>query len=78
MKYYYLPVEDSTPIPCFSCGRLMSFVKGEKTRECLDCEVTELRLQGEYVVMTRKMTSVIFYGEKIEFTDHSLEHRPHP
>ena len=78
MKYYYLAVPDSTPIPCFSCSKLMSFIKGEQTRECKDCEVTELRLQGEYVIMTRKMTSVVFFGEKVEFTDHSLEYRPHP
>lgn len=78
MKYFYFPVPKTTPIPCFSCGRAMSFVKGEETRECRDCEVTELRLQGDYVIMARTVTSVMFYGEKIEFTDHSLEYRPHP
>ena len=78
MKYFYLTVPDSTPIPCFSCGKPMSFIEGEKTRECRDCEVRELRLQGEYVVMTREITSVMFFGEKVEFIDHSLEYHPHP
>ena len=78
MKYFYLPVSKSTPILCFSCGQPMTFIKGEHTRECRDCEVTELRLQGEYIIMTRKMTSVMFFGSKVEFTDHSLEYQPHP
>lgn len=78
MKYYYFPVPDEMTVPCFSCGEPMTFMKGEKTRECLDCEVRELRLLGEYVIMTRKVTSVKFFGEEVEFIDHSAVYCPHP
>ena len=78
VKNYYLAVPDRTPIPCFSCGNRMTFIKGEKTRECQDCEVTELRLQGEYTILTRAISSGPYCGEWVEYIDHSRVHSPNP
>jgi hypothetical protein len=79
VTYLYPVVPDKVKIACFSCGEEMTFIKeGDKTRECRKCEVTELRLQGEYIIMTRQFTSCMFYGEEVRFADHSKVHWPHP
>ena len=74
MKRYRLPVSDRVMIPCFACGNPMTFIRGEKTRECLDCEVTELRFTDECNISR----SGLFYGVLVEYIDHSRVYAPNP
>ena len=78
MKYFYLAVPQNIPIPCFCCGKVMGLAEDPRIRQCLDCKVTELPLQGEYVIMTREHPAGKFFGVEVEYIDHSREHCPHP
>lgn len=69
---------DPRPFDCWVCGQVMLQVPRSKTRECLHCDVMELRHLTEYIPRVRTEKSLVTRDWTVPYLDHSTGHYPSP